>query len=102
MALDDRITAPSFGFHGAKHYYGTQSAIAWLPKIRVPALLIQAKDDTFVPYRIYESSAVRSNPAINLLATAHGGHLGFLAKAPHRLWLDYVITNWIAPDTARC
>jgi predicted alpha/beta-fold hydrolase len=97
--LDDRITAPSFGFHGAKHYYETQSAIGWLPKIRVPALLIQAKDDTFVPYRIFESSAVRSNPAIQLLATDHGGHLGFLAKAPNRLWVDHVITNWLTAGT---
>jgi predicted alpha/beta-fold hydrolase len=95
-ALDDRITAPSFGFRGAKHYYETQSAIGYLAQIRVPALLIQSKDDTFIPYRIYESSALRSNPAIRVLATAHGGHLGFLAKAPHRLWTDRVIANWFA------
>jgi predicted alpha/beta-fold hydrolase len=94
-ALDDRITAPSFGFQGAKHYYETQSALGYLSQIRVPALLIQAKDDTFVPYRIYESSAVRSNPAIRILATDHGGHLGFLAKSPHRLWTDRIITKWI-------
>jgi predicted alpha/beta-fold hydrolase len=95
MALDDRITAPSFGFRGSKHYYETQSAIAYLSKIRVPALLIQSRDDTFIPYRIYESSAVRSNPAVQILATDHGGHLGFLGKAPNRLWADRTIATWL-------
>src|SRR5262249_42935059 len=52
MALDDRITAPSFGFGNADRYYRTQSALAFLPSIRVPALLIQAQDDTFIPFRI--------------------------------------------------
>jgi predicted alpha/beta-fold hydrolase len=96
LALDDRITAPSFGFRDARHYYETQSAIGYLSQIRVPALLIQAKDDTFIPWRIYESAAVRSNPAVQLLATDHGGHLGFLGRSPNRLWADRVITNWIA------
>jgi uncharacterized protein len=94
--IDDRITAPSFGFHGAKHYYETQSAIAFLPQIRVPALLIQAKDDTFIPYRIYESGAVRGNPAVRIIATDHGGHLGFLASGRDRFWVDRVIANWLA------
>ena len=80
MDLDDRITAPSFGFGNAANYYRTQSAIGYLDAIRVPALLIQAKDDTFIPFEIFESAAVRSNPRIELLATEHGGHLGFLGR----------------------
>ena len=67
--LDDRFTAPSFGFGDAANYYRTQSAIGYLAGLRVPALLIQAKDDTFVPFAIYESAAVRSNPWIQLMAT---------------------------------
>ena len=62
--LDDRFTAPSFGFGDAANYYRTQSAIGYLAGLRVPALLIQAKDDTFVPFAAYESAAVRSNPWI--------------------------------------
>jgi predicted alpha/beta-fold hydrolase len=95
MELDDRITAPSFGFGDAVNYYRTQSAIGYLDAIRVPALLIQAKDDTFIPFAIYESAAVRSNPRIELLATEHGGHLGFLGRRPRRLWTDHAIMNWI-------
>ncbi len=94
--LDDRFTAPSFGFGDAANYYRTQSAIGYLAGLRVPALLIQAKDDTFVPFAVYESAAVRSNPWIQLVATEHGGHLGFIGRSPHRWWLDEVIMEWIA------
>jgi len=96
QAIDDRITAPSFGFRGARHYYETQSAIGYLAAIRVPTLLIQARDDTFIPYAIFESAAVRSNPCIQLLATAHGGHLGFVGRSPGRFWLDGAILAWMA------
>jgi predicted alpha/beta-fold hydrolase len=93
--LDDRFTAPSFGFGDAANYYRTQSAIGYLAGLRVPALLIQAKDDTFVPFAAYESAAVRSNPWVELMATEYGGHLGFIGRAPHRLWSDAVIMEWI-------
>jgi predicted alpha/beta-fold hydrolase len=95
VELDDRITAPSFGFGNAANYYRTQSAIAYLDALRVPALLIQAKDDTFVPFGIFESAAVRSNPRIELIATEHGGHLGFLSRGRYRFWADHAIMNWI-------
>ncbi len=101
MDLDDRITAPSFGFGNAAHYYRTQSALGFLHAIRVPALLIQAKDDTFIPYDIFESAAVRSNPLIELIATEHGGHLGFLGRRPYRLWADQAIMNWIRSRSAK-
>jgi len=96
LELDDRFTAPSFGFGNAANYYRTQSAVGYLAGLRVPALLIQAKDDTFVPFAIYESAAVRSNPWIQLMATDHGGHLGFIGRGPNRLWSDEAIMEWIA------
>lgn len=95
MELDDRITAPSFGFGNARNYYRTQSAIGYLDAICVPTLLIQAKDDTFIPFEIFESAPVRANPHIELLATGHGGHLGFIGRRPHRLWADHAIMEWI-------
>ena len=95
IGIDDRITAPSFGFGNAENYYRTQSALRFLPAIRVPTLLIQAKDDTFVPFEPFESEAVRSNPWIELLATEHGGHVGFVARSPPYLWLDETVIKWI-------
>src|ERR1039457_7076026 len=94
--LDDRFTAPSFSFGDAANYYRMQSAIGYLAGLRVPALLIQAKDDTFVPFAIYESAAVRCNPWIQLIAPESGGHLGFVGRGPNRLWSDEAIMEWIA------
>jgi predicted alpha/beta-fold hydrolase len=94
--LDDRITAPSFGLGDAANYYRTQSSIGYLARIRVPALLIQAKDDNFIPFGIYESDTLRANPQIQLIATECGGHLGFLGRAPHRFWVDHAIMEWIS------
>ncbi|MDP9055293.1 MAG: alpha/beta fold hydrolase [Acidobacteriota bacterium] len=86
--IDDRITAPSFGFSGADEYYATQSSQNFLERIRVPTLLIQAKDDTFIPFEMYRHHAIGANPFIRLVATEHGGHLGFLSRRGPRFWLD--------------
>jgi len=92
--LDDRITAPSFGFGNAANYYRTQSSRQFLEKIRVPTLLVQAKDDTFIPFRVFE--ALPQNPYVKLVVTEHGGHLGFIARGPSRFWLDDTLMEWIA------
>jgi hypothetical protein len=99
-AIDDRITAPAFGFGDAANYYGTQSAIRYLPGIRVPVLLIQAKDDPLVPFRAFESDAVRANPWIRLEAPAHGGHLGFVGRGTPRFWAEQAVLEWIAGTIA--
>ncbi len=100
MAIDDRITAPSFGFGNAANYYRTQSAIGFLQAIRIPVLLIQARDDIFVPFDIFKREEVRSSPRIELLATDHGGHLGFLGRSPERFWADAAIMEWITTQNA--
>jgi hypothetical protein len=94
--IDDRITAPSFGFGDAANYYRTQSCLGHLADIRVPVLLIQSRDDTLVPFDVFATGAVRSNPWIEVRATDHGGHLGFLGRRPHRFWLDETILEWVS------
>ena len=93
--FDERITGPSFGFRGADHYYETQSSRQFLEGIRVPALLIQAKDDVFIPFEIFEHPAVHANPRVRLCISEHGGHLGFLSRKSPRFWVDQVILEWL-------
>ena len=95
VGIDDRITAPSFGFSGAEHYYRTQSAGQFLQHIRVPTLLIQAKDDTFIPFSVFDNPALSSNPFIQVVATEHGGHVGFLSRTAPRFWLDHAVLDWV-------
>ncbi len=100
--FDDVLTGPSFGFRDAVHYYETQSSRQFLERIRVPVLLIQAKDDIFIPFEIFEHPQVKANPLIRLHATEHGGHLGFLSRSKPRFWLDGAVLEWIESVNQRC
>lgn len=93
--IDDRITAPAFGFRNAAHYYETQSAARYLDRIRVPALVIQAQDDPIIPFETYNHPAFQSNPFLTLLAPRHGGHVAFLARGRRRFWAEAAILDWI-------
>jgi predicted alpha/beta-fold hydrolase len=93
--FDDEFTAQLWGFGSAANYYATQSSTAYLEHVRVPALLIQAKDDPIIPFQVFTHPALRSNPNIELLAPDHGGHLGFLSRRPPRFWNDHVVLEWI-------
>ncbi len=94
--FDDRFTASSFGFGTADNYYGTQSSNQYLARIRVPTLVIQAKDDPLIPFEAYRNPAFTENPYLQLVEVEHGGHLGFLAKTKPRFWLYQVLVDWVA------
>jgi uncharacterized protein len=94
--IDDKITAPSFGFGTADNYYATQSALRFLPHIRVPTLLIQAKDDIFVPFSCFDDPVFQTNPFLQLNAQKYGGHVGFLSKQAPRFWIDQTVVAWIS------
>jgi predicted alpha/beta-fold hydrolase len=79
--FDEYFTAPHFGFRDASDYYHRASAMRVIDRIRVPALIITADDDPFVPVEPFRDPALTSNPNITLVVTEHGGHCGFLADA---------------------
>lgn len=93
--FDDFYTARLFGFGTAANYYRTQSSNQYLEKIRVPTLVIVAKDDPLVPFHVYDHPAFRENPFLHLLAVEHGGHIGFISRRRPRFWLDGVVLDWI-------
>ena len=93
--IDDQITAPGFGFGTADRYYATQSALRFIPQIQVPALLITAQDDPFIPFKIYADQRISENENIQVIAPRHGGHLGFLSRHAPRWWADERIVRWL-------
>jgi predicted alpha/beta-fold hydrolase len=93
--FDDRFTAQAFGFGSADNYYATQSSNQFLDRIRVPTLLVQAKDDPLIPFAVYDHPAFSTNLNLRLLAVDHGGHLGFISKTKPRFWLDRVLVDWV-------
>ncbi|MEX2273252.1 MAG: alpha/beta fold hydrolase [Vicinamibacterales bacterium] len=79
-AFDDTYTAPHHGFGDAANYYYQASALRVIDRIRIPALIIAAADDPFVPASIFETPALRDNPNIHVEILPHGGHCAFLSK----------------------
>ena len=76
--FDDAFTAPIHGFAGAEDYYARSDVRRYLARIRVPALLVQARDDPFLPTGAPPEAAVTANPHLAAAFTDRGGHLGFV------------------------
>jgi predicted alpha/beta-fold hydrolase len=80
-AFDEAYTAPHFGFRNADDYYHRASAMRVVDRIRVPALVITAEDDPFVPVAPFRDPRVGGNPYVTLVVCGHGGHCGFVADS---------------------
>jgi predicted alpha/beta-fold hydrolase len=79
--FDEAYTAPYFGFADAEDYYHRASAMRVIDRVHVPALIIAAEDDPFVPSQPFHDPRVTDNPSITVCACAHGGHCGFVGSA---------------------
>ena len=84
--FDERVTAPACGFKDAADYYRQSSAAGYLGEIRVPTLLIQARDDPFIPFGVYDVPSLQENRYLTLLSPDHGGHVAFLGRGSARFW----------------
>ncbi len=88
--FDDKVTAPLHGFIDAKDYYTQCSSRQYLKKIRVPTLLLQAKDDPFMTADIIPEQRELSE-RITLEVTEKGGHVGFVTGSfpwNARYWVE--------------
>jgi hypothetical protein len=101
--FDEYFTAPHFGFDGASDYYHRASAMRVVERIRVPALIITAEDDPFVPVEPFRDPKVAANPNVTLVITRHGGHCGFLGtprNGDDGYWAERQIVEFAAQLTA--
>ena len=78
--FDDVYTGPAHGFKDALDYYEKCSSKQFLPKISVPSLVINAKNDSFLGDRCYPYDEARQNPNLHLEIPEFGGHVGFWGK----------------------
>jgi len=74
-AFDDVFTAPLHGFRDAEDYWARCSAAPHLAATRVPALVVNAANDPFVP--VGSLPAAVPGDRVELWRPAHGGHVGF-------------------------
>lgn len=84
-AYDDAVTAPLNGFADVHDYYQRCSSSKFLPGIKLPTLIIHAKDDPFMsPEVIPQADELSAQTTLELSGT--GGHVGFVSNQRHRPW----------------
>ena len=95
--FDNVFTAPLHGFRDTDDYWSRGSAKPHLHRIRIPALVLNARNDPFVPA---DSLPLQREvgDAVTLWQPPHGGHVGFPAgRWPgHVLTLPERVMGWIA------
>ena len=95
--FDDQVTAPLHGFTRADDYYQQCSSRQFVKNIKVPTLILHAKDDPFM-FPDTAPSAEEISQDIQLELSSSGGHVGFVTgtlpwKAEY--WVDTRIVEWL-------
>jgi len=75
--FDERITAPLHGFADAEDYWAKASSLQYLKDIRVPALLLSARNDPLLAEPSFPVELAQGSEHIHLEAPSCGGHVGF-------------------------
>lgn len=97
--FDDLYTAPFHGFENADDYWSRASSKPWLMQIRVPTLMINARNDPFLPESALPTHEEVSG-SVTLDFPRDGGHVGFVTgKFPGRLeWLPRRLIDFFVAD----
>ena len=74
--FDNVFTAPLHGFKNTEDYWARASAKAHLASIQIPALVVNARNDPFVPAWCLPSQRDVGD-RVTLWQPSHGGHVGF-------------------------
>jgi predicted alpha/beta-fold hydrolase len=97
--FDDCFTAPVHGFAGAADYYTRASSLPFLPDVTVPALLLSAVDDPFLPASVLEQVRVVAKAGGPLVPefTPRGGHVGWVSGSPFapNYYMEARVTEWL-------
>ncbi len=97
--FDDAVTAPLHGFEGADDYWSRGSSKHWLAHIDVPTLVLNARNDPFIPAGSLAQPG-ETSAAVTLEQPPEGGHAGFVTgRMPGRLdWLPRRLAQFFADN----
>jgi len=96
--FDDRVTAPMNGFDGGEDYYTRTRSDVLLNYVSVPTLVINARDDPFIPPRLIPDNHDIPDH-VKLEIYDNGGHMGFISGRwpwAARFWLDTRVPEFLA------
>lgn len=78
--FDHVYTAKAHGFIDAYDYYEKASSAQFLPNIKIPSLIINSLNDSFLSPGCYPVKEAKQNPNLYLEMPKYGGHVGFIQK----------------------
>jgi predicted alpha/beta-fold hydrolase len=90
--FDDSVTAPLHGFLGADDYWARSSSGPWLSRIRVPTLVLNARNDPFLPQAALDALS-DIPPNVVLEFPRNGGHAGFPGRGG---WLAKRVLDFLS------
>jgi predicted alpha/beta-fold hydrolase len=94
--FDDRYTAPIHGFESAADYWARSSCKAVLKDIRIPALLVNAKNDPFLPASCFPYAEARQSTWLSLEVPESGGHVGFIELNKRQAyWMERRVVEFV-------
>ena len=93
--FDDMYTARMHGYKNALDYWTRASSKPWLKELTLPTLVLNARNDPFVPAPSLPDSHECSDTVL-LHQPAEGGHMGFVTGAfpGHLNWLPQRIARY--------
>lgn len=77
LDFDNAYTAPAHGFTDALDYYEKNSSGQFLKNIKIPVLILNAENDSFLSADCYPHKLAANSKNIFLESPKHGGHVGF-------------------------
>ncbi len=77
LDFDNIYTSKAHGFKDAYEYYEKNSSLPFLPKIKIPVMLLQAQNDSFLSPLCYPVELAKNQNNIFLEMPKYGGHVGF-------------------------
>ena len=78
--FDEAFTVPDFGFSSVEDYYHEASCLERMGQITVPTLLVNARNDPFLPAVCFPEALAEQHKWVYLETPASGGHIGFFRR----------------------
>ncbi|MFC7338960.1 YheT family hydrolase [Haloferula chungangensis] len=85
--FDNRYTAPLHGFRDAADYWERSSSRQYLSGIRIPALMVNARNDPFLGPGCFPEEEADESRYFYLESPKAGGHVGFPTKDRGAFWM---------------
>ena len=92
--FDELFVAPDAGHPSAEAYYAAASSGPRLEGLRVPALVLSAEDDPFIPAEIFEPYRKLATNGLVLDLVRRGGHLGYWNSESPRFWAATAVLDF--------